>query len=96
MLIFFEGSRRTRTNILSWQAAAPEVMDRPACDAIIYQWSRMSALLSLLFLFGLFAPRLFERGHFMEVNDERKYFCLAISGSMEMCLPAYGHNGHSI
>lgn len=62
MLIFFEGSRRNRTNILSWQAAASEVMDRPARDAIIYQWSRVSALLSLLVLSGLFAPCLFERG----------------------------------
>lgn len=47
MLIFFEGSRRNGTNILSWQTAASEVMDRPARDAIIYQWSRMSALLYL-------------------------------------------------
>lgn len=47
MLIFFEGSRRNGTNILSWQTAASEVMDRPARDTIIYQWSRMSALLYL-------------------------------------------------
>ena len=47
MLIFFEDSRRNGTNILSWQTAAPEVMDRPARNAIIYQWSRMSVLLYL-------------------------------------------------
>lgn len=97
MLIFFEGSWGNGTNILSWQTGASEVIDRPAGDAIIYQWSRMSALLYLSALsLDCLLPCLFERRHFMEVNSERKYFCLAISRSMEMCLPASGHNGHSI
>ncbi len=32
----------------------------------------------------------------MELSGERKYFSLAINGSMEMCLPVRGHNVHAI
>lgn len=32
----------------------------------------------------------------MAVSSERKYFYLAINGSMEMCLPVLRHNVHSI
>lgn len=95
MLIFFEGSRRNGTNILSWQTAASEVMDRPACDAIIYQWSRMSVLLCLSALSRWIVCSLSVWKEAL-YGGERKYFYLAISRSMEMCSPAYGHNGNSI
>jgi len=49
-----------------------------------------------LFLSALFALCLCERGHFMVVSGERKYFYLAISGSMEMCLPVQGQYVHFI
>lgn len=47
------------------------------------------------FLSALFAPCLCERGHFMEVSGQRKYFYLAINGWRCVYL-SLGNNVHSI
>lgn len=89
VLIFFDGSGETGPNILSLQTAVSEVIDRPACRRYYLPMEQNVSPPIYLFAFlsVLFAPCLCERGHFMEVSGERKYFYLAINGSMEMCLP---------
>lgn len=88
VLIFFRRLWRNRPNILSWQTAVSEVIDRPACQRYYLPMDQNVSPPICLFAFlsVLFAPCLCERGHFMEVSGERKYFYLAINGSMEMCL----------